>query len=427
MSAASAKSELTLGVRNSGGFTAAGPHRRGRAAERRVGNEVRRRSVRSYRMKFLLITLITHLPDPVSGEKKSPAARLRDVVDKAVLAEDLGFDGFAVGERHEDPFISSSPPVVLSNIAARTSKIGLFTAVTTLSLLDPVRAFEDYSTLDNLSGGRLELIIGKGNGAAQAELFHVTTADQWDRNREGYELFRLLWGSEHVTWSGRFRPPLADAKTLPRPLQDRIRIWHGSATSKSSVDLAARHGDPIFSANVSNPVEPYAELVRHYRQRWEFHGRRPQDALVGAGTAGFYVASTSQEAVNRYRPIFEARLAVQRRAGMPAVFDSIEDFIERSSALVGSPEQVIDKVGRYHEQLGHEVIHLSADADGLTPSQQRSSLELFQSDVAPILRERIPSRPLSAQLASESSEPSESSSDITQVRPIAPAGKEQLG
>jgi alkanesulfonate monooxygenase SsuD/methylene tetrahydromethanopterin reductase-like flavin-dependent oxidoreductase (luciferase family) len=350
-------------------------------------------------MKFLLITLITHLPDLVSGEKKSPDERLREVLDKAVLAEELGFDGFAVGERHEDPFISSSPPVVLSNIAARTSKIGLFTGVTTLSLLDPVRAFEDYSTLDNLSGGRLELIIGKGNGAAQAELFHVTITDQWDRNREGYELFRLLWQNERVTWSGRFRPPLVNAKTLPRPLQDRIRIWHGSATSADSVDLAARYGDPIFSANVFNPIEPYAELVRHYRQRWEFYGHRPEDALVGAGTAGFYIAATSQEAVAAYRPAFEARQAAQRRAGIPVVFDSIEDFVERSSALIGSAEQVIDKVGRYHEQLGHEVIHLSADTDGVTASQRRRSLELFQSDVAPVLRERIPSRPLSSQLA----------------------------
>ena len=348
-------------------------------------------------MKFLLITLITHTPDPVTGEKKSPAGRLRDVLDKAVLAEELGFDGFAVGERHEDPFISSSPPVVLSNIAARTSKIGLFTGVTTLSLLDPVRAFEDYSTLDNLSGGRLELIIGKGNGAAQAKLFHVTTDDQWDRNREGYELFRLLWDSEDVTWSGRFRPPLVNAKTLPRPLQSRIRIWHGSATSEDSVDLAARHGDPLFSANVSHPIEPYAELVRHYRQRWEFYGHRPEDALVGAGTAGFYVTATSQEAVTTYRPMFEARRAFAHRAGLPVVFESIEDFVERSSALIGSPEQVIDKVGRYHEQLGHEVMHLSADADGVTPGQQRRSLELFQSEVAPILRERIPSRPLIAQ------------------------------
>ncbi|OBK47845.1 LLM class flavin-dependent oxidoreductase [Mycobacterium kubicae] len=349
-------------------------------------------------MKFLLITLITHLPDPVTGEKKSAANRLREVIEKAVLAEELGYDGFAVGERHEDPFISSSPPVVLSNIAARTSTIGLFTGVTTLSLLDPVRAFEDYSTLDNLSDGRLELIIGKGNGAAQAELFHVTAADQWDRNREGYELFRQLWQNERVTWSGHFRPELVDAKTVPRPLQARIRIWHGSATSRDSVDLAARHGDPIFSANVSNTVEPYAELVRHYRQRWEFYGHRPEDALVGAGTAGFYVAPTSQEALATYRPVIEARLAVQRRAGMPVVFDSVEDFVARSSAVIGSPEQVIDKVGRYHEQLGHEVMHLSADADGVTPAQQRRSLELFQSEVAPVLRAHIPSRPLISQL-----------------------------
>ena len=347
-------------------------------------------------MKFLLLTLIAHTPDAVTGEKKSPAERLLEVVEAAAMAEQLGFDGFAVGERHEDPFISSSPPVVLSNIAARTSRIGLFTAVTTLSLLDPVRAFEDYSTLDNLSDGRLELIIGKGNGAAQAELFHVSTDDQWERNREGYDLFRALWASDRVTWSGRFRPDLVDARALPRPLQHRIRIWHGSATSRDSVDLAARHGDPVFSANVTHPIEPYAELVRYYRERWAFYGHRPEDALVGAGTAGFHVASSSQQAVREFRPAFEARLAFARRTGLPVVFESIEDFLDRSSALVGSPQQVIDKVGRYHEQLGHEVIHLSADADGLTPAQKRRSLELFHADVAPVLRAQIPSRPLSA-------------------------------
>src|SRR4029079_18131116 len=153
-----------------------------------------------------LITLIVHAPNPVTGVQPSTHERFREVLDNALLAEELGFDGFGVGERHERPFISSSPPVVLSHVAALTSRIRLFTAVTTLSLLDPVRAFEDYATLDNLSDGRLELIIGKGNGAAQAQLFHVTTEDQWERNREGYELFRQLWVSDEVTWSGHFRP-----------------------------------------------------------------------------------------------------------------------------------------------------------------------------------------------------------------------------
>jgi alkanesulfonate monooxygenase SsuD/methylene tetrahydromethanopterin reductase-like flavin-dependent oxidoreductase (luciferase family) len=344
-------------------------------------------------VKFLAITLITHLPDPLTGAVTPTAERFREVVGNAVMAEELGFDGFGVGERHERPFISSSPPVVLSNIAARTSTIRLFTAVTTLSLLDPVRAFEDYSTLDNLSGGRLELIIGKGNGAAQGQLFHVTAADQWERNREGYELFRRLWREDKVTWSGRFRPPLSSAETWPRPLQQPIRIWHGSATSKESVDLAARWGDPLFSANVTNPVEPYAELVRYYRERWEFYGRDAADALVGAGTAGFYAAKSSQDAISVFRPIYDARLARLRALGLKPVFPTLEDAIERSSILVGSPAQIIEKVHWYHDRLGHEVMHLHADADGLTQAQHKESLELFMSDIAPVLRREIPSRP----------------------------------
>jgi alkanesulfonate monooxygenase SsuD/methylene tetrahydromethanopterin reductase-like flavin-dependent oxidoreductase (luciferase family) len=340
-------------------------------------------------MKFLLITLITHF-DPA----KSARQRFREVVDNAVLGEELGFDGYGVGERHERPFISSSPPVVLSHIAARTSRIRLFTAVTTLSLLDPVRAFEDYATLDNLSDGRLELIIGKGNGAAQAQLFHVTEDDQWDRNRESYELFRRLWREPKVTWEGRFRPSLTDAETWPRPLQQPIRVWHGSATSKASVDLAAQYGDPLFSANVTNPIEPYAELIDYYRERWAHYGHDPAAALVGAGSAGYYAARTSQDAIETYRPIFDARLAAFRRLGLTPVFPTLEDAIERSSILVGSPQQIIDKVHRYHERFGHEVMHLHADADGLTDKQHRATLELFQSDIAPVLRHDIPSRPL---------------------------------
>src|SRR5882757_2506332 len=140
-----------------------------------------RRSGEGGIVRFLAITLIVHAPDPVTGAHKSTNERFREVIDNAVLAEELGFDGFGVGERHERPFISSAPTVVLSHIAALTTRIRLFTAVTTLSLLDPVRAYEDYATLDHLSDGRLELIIGKGNGAAQRDLFHVTPEDQWER------------------------------------------------------------------------------------------------------------------------------------------------------------------------------------------------------------------------------------------------------
>ena len=344
-------------------------------------------------MKFLAITLIIHAPDPLTGEVTSTADRFRQVVDDALLAEELGFDGYGVGERHERPFISSSPPVVLSHIAARTSRIRLFTTVTTLSLLDPVRAYEDYATLDQLSAGRLELIIGKGNGSAQRELFDVTVDDQWERHIEGYELFRRLWREERTTWKGRFRPPLQDAQVWPEPRQRPIRVWHGSATSRDSVELAARHGEPLFSANVTNPVEPYAELVEHYRSRLAHYGFDAGAAVVGAGTAGLYVAPTSQQAHAVYRPIFEANLAFQRSLGLEPVFATFEDYLERSSALIGSPQQVIEKVHRYHQRLGTTVIHVHADAGGLTPAQHRESLELFQSEVAPPLRAAIPDPP----------------------------------
>ncbi len=344
-------------------------------------------------MRFLTITLIVHAPDPVTGAQTSVTERYKEVLDNAVLAEECGFDGFGVGERHERPFISSSPPVVLSHIAAITSRIRLFTAVTTLSLLDPVRAYEDYATLDHLSGGRLELIIGKGNGTAQRQLFNVTSEDQWERNAESYELFRRIWRNDRVTAAPRFRPSLNEAEVWPRPLQQPVRVWHGSATSKESVDLAARYGDPLFSANVTNPIEPYAELVHYYRERWASYGHDPALATVGAGTAGYYAKHNSQEAIAEYRPVFEGHLAFQRRLGLEPVFPTLEDFVERSSALIGSPQQVIEKVHRYHERLGHTVMHLHADAGGLTEKQHRESLELFQSDIAPTLRREIPDPP----------------------------------
>jgi alkanesulfonate monooxygenase SsuD/methylene tetrahydromethanopterin reductase-like flavin-dependent oxidoreductase (luciferase family) len=344
-------------------------------------------------VKFIGLSLIANLPDPITLRELTATQRLHEVVETAVLFEELGFDGFGVGERHHAPFLSSAPPLVLSNIAARTRRIRLFTGVTLLSILDPVRVAEDYATLDHLSDGRLELIIGKGNGPEQAELFGLTRDQQWDTLRENHELLRALWGGEKVTWSGRRRPPLDQATTWPRPLQQPIRVWHGSATSAGSVDLAAQYGDPVFSANVTNPIEPYAQLVRYYRERWAHYGHDPAAAVVGAGTAGFYTAKRSQDAYEVYRPIFAASLARQRRFGLEPVFLTFEDYLERSSALVGSPDQIVDKVGRYHEQLGHSILHLHADRDGLTESQHRDALELFQSDIAPVLRRAIPDPP----------------------------------
>jgi len=337
------------------------------------------------------------------GAAGDPTRRLSQVVENAVLFEELGFDGFAVGERHHVPFLSSSPPVILSHIAAVTSRIRLFTGVTLLSVLDPVRVAEDYATVDHLSGGRVELIIGKGNGPEQAELFGIGRLEAWDTIAQNYRLLRDIWSGHKVTWKPSDdvpsirKTPLTDAEIAPQPLQQPIRVWHGSATSERSVELAAEFGDPVFSANGMNPVTRYAELVRHYRSRWASAGRDPADALVGAGHGQTYVTRDSQEAVAAYEPVFERFRAMVANSGqLPGTFtvwDTYEDFLERGSALVGSPEQVIDKVGRYHEAFGNTLISIGGHPGFLRPEEFRASLELFQGEVAPALRRDIPDPP----------------------------------
>jgi alkanesulfonate monooxygenase SsuD/methylene tetrahydromethanopterin reductase-like flavin-dependent oxidoreductase (luciferase family) len=216
---------------------------------------------------------------------------------------------------------------------------------------------------------------------------------QWERNAESYELFRMIWRNEKVTAKPRFRPSLDAAEVWPRPLQQPVRVWHGSATSKESVDLAAQYGGPLFSANVTNPIEPYAEPVRHYRDRWAAYGHDPALAAVGAGTAGYYAKRNSQKAIAEYRPVFEGHLAFQRKLGLEPVFPTLEDFVERSSALIGSPQQIIEKLRRYHDQFGHSVMHLHADAGGLTQSSTVNRSSFSKVTSPPSSGARYPTHP----------------------------------
>ncbi|MBV2156242.1 LLM class flavin-dependent oxidoreductase [Kitasatospora sp. SUK 42] len=339
-------------------------------------------------MRFTVSSLVANGPDPVTGVRRTPQQKLHSVIDQAVLAEQLGYDGYGVGERHGEPFISPAPPVLLSAIAVRTSAIRLFTTVTVLSILDPVRVAEDYAMLDQLSGGRVELIVGKGNDPRHFGLFGLPEERQWDALAENYALLRRLWREEKVTWEGSTRPPLKEATVSPRPLQDPIPVWHGSATSVQSTDLAARYGDPLFSANSFHPLAKYQALVEHYRERWEHYGHDPKEARVGAGFGGLYVARRSQDAVEGYRPYWNEMFnsAAGRHNNSP--FNSLEDALEHGSALVGSPQQVIEKIHRYHEAFGNEVVGIGVDA--LTEGAQREQLELFAGEVAPVIRRELP-------------------------------------
>ncbi|EIV96618.1 LLM class flavin-dependent oxidoreductase [Frankia sp. QA3] len=342
-------------------------------------------------MKFLLLPYVPH-------ERKSARQQLADLVDQAVLAEQLGFDAYGIGERHDGLIAGSSPAVILANAAARTSTIQLLTTVSTLGLHDPLRAFEDYSTLDHLADGRLDLVIGKGGYAETHRIFGVTPDDQWDRLRENYEVFRRLWNETEVTWEGRFRPPLERVTALPRPGRPEVRIWHGANTNLASADFAARHGDPLFTSIGTAAVGRYLESVRYYRERFAFHGHDPQRALVGVGTGGFHAAATSQEAVRKFTPVFDRRQVYNRRYEHAALdrlgITTVEDYIAKTSALVGSTQQVIEIVLAQHETFQHDLLHIHVDAEALTPEDYRATLEIFATDIAPAIRKELPNKPI---------------------------------
>lgn len=191
-------------------------------------------------MRIQLLDIVPWRADPLTGRRVGAAERFDETIAQAVRAEQLGLDAFAVGERHAGAFLSSSPTVLLGAIAARTERIRLNSGVTVLSVLDPVRVAEDYATIDQLSRGRLELTIGKGNEVRQFPLFGLDTDDQWELLADKYEVLRRLWRDEDVTWPGTaYTRPLAYVTTLPRPYSGAPRVWHGSATTLSSAALAA--------------------------------------------------------------------------------------------------------------------------------------------------------------------------------------------
>lgn len=260
-------------------------------------------------MKFSVLSLIGHAPHPLTGALPSAAERFHEVIGTGVAAERLGFDGYAIGERHAGPFLSSSPGVVLGALAARTSTIRLLTGVTVVAILDPVRVAEEFATLDQIARGRLELVVGKGAEAGHFSLFGLDEERQWDLQKEKYELLRRLWTEEGVDWEGEFRPALKNVTTVPRPYAGPPRVWHGSATSLNSPELAAEHGDPLFTANAIQPREAYARLIAHYRERFEAYGHDPADARVAAGSGGLLIADTPHKAVARYKELYEAKVA----------------------------------------------------------------------------------------------------------------------
>jgi alkanesulfonate monooxygenase SsuD/methylene tetrahydromethanopterin reductase-like flavin-dependent oxidoreductase (luciferase family) len=341
-------------------------------------------------VKFQLLDIIPYRADPLTGRQSSPADRFDETLRAAVRAEELGFDAVAVGERHAGHFLSSSPTVLLGAIAARTHRIRLNSGVTVIPILDPVRVAEDYATVDQLSRGRLELTIGKGNEAAQFPLFGLEIDDQWELLAEKYAVLRALWDGEGVTWpGGEFTRPLVDVTTVPRPFAGSPRVWHGSATTLFSAALAGKWGDPLFSANALQPLEVYGVLADHYRSEYARHGHPAGGDYVAAGAGALFLADTSQEAIRQYGPVYDALVAATNVPGNNTPYRDIQHAIADGPVLVGTAQQVIDKIARFHGRLGHSLQSISLPTT-VPFEQQLEILERFATEVIPVLRRELP-------------------------------------
>ncbi|MCW2933923.1 MAG: luciferase [Actinomycetia bacterium] len=345
-------------------------------------------------MKFQVLDILPNIENPVTGRLVSTAERYAQALTSARRAEELGFDSVALGERHAGHFLSSGVTVLLGAIAASTSRVRIMTGVTVLSILDPLRVAEDYATIDQLSRGRVELVIGKGNEMRQLPMFGVEQGQQWEQLAEKYELLRRLWREEKVTWEGRFRPPLNEATSQPRPFAGAPRVWHGSATTLTSAALAAKWGDPLFSANAIQPRDNYTVLIDHYREEYARHGHDPRYAYAAAGAGFLYLADTTQEAKERFGPTYEQMVAFFNKPGNHTpgndmTFQDIDAAIARGPVLVGSPQQVIDKIMWWHEAFGHSLQSFSLPTM-IPHEQQLEMLERLATEVIPVVRQAAP-------------------------------------
>ena len=338
-------------------------------------------------MQFGVFTVGDVTPDPTNGRVPTEAERIEAMVRIAEKAEEVGLDVFATGEHHNPPFVPSSPTTILGFVAARTRRLILSTSTTLITTNDPVKIAEDYATLQHLAGGRVDLMMGRGNTAPVYPWFGKDIRDGIDLAIENYALLRRLWDEDVVDWDGRFRTPLRGFTATPRPL-DGVPpfVWHGSIRSPEIAEQAAFFGDGFFANHIFWPKQHFVRLVEHYRTRFADHGHgRPDQAIVGLGGPVF-MRERSQDAVREFRPYFD-------NAPVYGHGPSLEEFMDQTPLSVGSPQEVIDKTLTFREHFGDYQRQLFLiDHAGLPLSTVLEQLDLLGERVVPVLREEMDAR-----------------------------------
>ncbi|TYL55500.1 LLM class flavin-dependent oxidoreductase [Nocardioides sp. BGMRC 2183] len=345
-------------------------------------------------MKFNLMSLGDLVTDPVTGERSTNARRYQMFPEMAHIAEGVGFNGINMGEHHGIEYIYSAPPVVLAAIAERTSTLRLGTAVTLLANLDALRVAEDYATVDVLSGGRVDVVHGRGNFFASTyTLFGHALEESAARFKENAELLDELWKAEPVHWSGQFRPSINGETLQPAPVQAaRDCMWIGGGSSLESVELAANVGWKLMLPSAFGDPSFFTKVVDHYLATWERAGH-DWEPEIGAGWH-VWVGPESQKARDQWEPRYGAYHAWMNdllgkvNPSIPKQNQRAFDFewlTTKGPAIVGSPDEVVERIATLSEML-HVTTHLAyMDMGGMPEQELFEAIELFGEKVIPQL------------------------------------------
>jgi probable LLM family oxidoreductase len=329
--------------------------------------------------------------DPVSGKKISPYERIVDLLEEIELADQLGLDMFAVGEHHRPEFAVSAPAVVLGAAAARTRKIKLSSAVTVLSSDDPVRVFQDFATVDLLSGGRAEIMAGRGSFIESFPLFGFDLDDYDELFAEKLDLLIRLNENEKITWQGNHRAAIDNLGIYPRPFQARIPIWVAVGGTPASVVRAASYGLPMALAIIGGSPDQFVPLVRLYREYLKKSSFASSSARIGINSHAF-IAEDSQQAADLFYPSYADVISKigRERGWQPMNRDHFEMMRgKKGSLLVGSPQQVIEKILYEHELFGHQRFLAQMTVGSIPHEKVMRSIELLGTQVAPEVKKLI--------------------------------------
>jgi probable LLM family oxidoreductase len=322
----------------------------------------------------------------------SASERLHNLIEEIALADQAGLDSFGIGEHHRREFLDSAPPVILAAAAARTRQIRLTSAVTVLSATDPVRIFQEFATLDLLSKGRAEMVVGRGSSIEAFPLFGFRLEDYDSLFAEKLDLLLKIRDNEHVTWSGKYRPPLTGQGIYPRPVQNPLPIWLGVGGTPQSFVRAGRLGLPLMVAIIGGETRRFRPLIDLYREAGKKAGHLPEKLKVGLHSPG-YVAETTEEAADEYFPGFARAVTdIGKERGWGEM--TREDFDAqrgpRGSLVIGDPEEVVEKILRHSKALGGiSRFTFQMNAASLPHEKLVQSIELIGKRVLPALHKEI--------------------------------------